>query len=80
MIHQCLINQSPNLAIAFNLYSPWAAVLAWWALADIRRGEAWFMERVTRAANPFVFWLLMASWLGLCVLMIGLDVMSLKEL
>ena len=37
------------------------------------------MEPVTRAANPYVYWLIIVSWLGLSALMVGLDVVTLRS-
>ncbi|MEM7406457.1 MAG: hypothetical protein AAF458_14255 [Pseudomonadota bacterium] len=61
------------VSVVTGLYTPWALVLLWWAVGDLQRGETWFLETVRRDANPWVYALLLGSWLVLGVLMIGLD-------
>ncbi|HAI63907.1 MAG TPA: hypothetical protein DDY35_11365 [Acidimicrobiaceae bacterium] len=69
-----------RLAVA-GLVVLWAAALAgqvWvfallflgWAAYDVWAGESHFIQRVTRAEHPVVFWSIVASWVAMSILWI----------
>jgi hypothetical protein len=47
----------------------------YWAVPSLRSGEAFFIERIRRAANPVHFWLINLTWVGFGVRTFYTDVM-----
>lgn len=66
------------LSIGTSLYTPWALLMLWWSITDIRRGQTWLIETVCRNANPVVFWALLATWFALAALLLGLDALHIE--
>lgn len=61
------------LALLLDLHSLWAMVLLIWVVADIRRGETWFMQTVLRSQAPLTYWALLATWVLFAVLLVLRD-------
>ncbi len=53
---------------------PWGVLFLWMTVESLRRGETSLVESITRAENPVVFSLTVATWFSLSVAMIVWDV------
>ena len=42
-----------------------------WAVYDVATGESNFIQRVSRRAQPFTFWLVVSTWILLSVMWIA---------
>ena len=65
------------LSLVIGLYAPWALLMLWWAVSDLRRGETWLSQPVFRSAHPAVFWIIVVTWLLLGAGLLGADARTL---
>ena len=52
------------IATYYDWYWPWGLLFMYWAVPSLMTGEAFLIERVTRAQNPILFWLITGMWVG----------------
>jgi len=43
----------------------WGIFCLFWGLENIRAKEAYFVERIERAINPVLYWIIIGIWLGM---------------
>jgi predicted enzyme related to lactoylglutathione lyase len=55
-------------AVFFGMDRLWALLFTLWVIPDLKNGETHFLERVTKAKNPILYWMIMATWIGLILL------------
>lgn len=48
----------------------WGLLFLLWVLPDLRSGQTYFVESVSRTQNPILFWVIMISWLTLSGLLL----------
>lgn len=60
-------------AIAFEQNWLWGVLLLLWTMPAINRKEAFFLEQISRRANPVLYWLLIGTWLALSLYLILAD-------
>ena len=48
----------------YEWYWPWGLLFIYWAIPSLASGEAFFVERIRRAAHPVYFWLINVMWVG----------------
>ncbi|WP_026970900.1 VOC family protein [Aliagarivorans marinus] len=53
------------VAILLDANWVWGLFFLFWVIPDIKYAETHFMERVRRQENPLLYWLIIATWLGL---------------
>ncbi|MEO0338466.1 MAG: hypothetical protein AAF242_04555 [Bacteroidota bacterium] len=51
------------IAILFNLEWIWGILFLLWVIPDIFSGVTYFIEPVTKNDNPFLYWLIIVTWL-----------------
>ena len=51
-----------GIATYFDWYWVWGLLFIYWALPSVLHGEAFLIERITRADNPILFWLITGMW------------------
>ncbi len=61
------------LAVLFDWGWAWGVLFLAWTITGIKSRETFFVERITRADNPGLYWTLIASWILLSLLLIGSD-------
>ena len=59
------------LSLVMNWQWLWGVLFIFWVIPDLMSGFTYFMEPVERKANPFVYWTIIITWIGLSVYMIG---------
>ena len=45
-------------------YWPWGLLLLYWGVLGVRDGEAFLVERISKAHNPALFWSITGMWAG----------------
>ena len=55
-------------------YWPWGLLFIYWAIPGILSGEAFLVERILRARNPILFWLITGMWVVFGVWTIYADI------
>ena len=43
----------------------WGVLLLFWVIPDIYFGHTYFIEPILRPINPFLFWIIILTWMGL---------------
>lgn len=51
------------LAVVLDLIFIWGIFFWFWAIENIRTGEAYFVERVNKEDEPVLYWVIIAIWL-----------------
>ncbi|MGI9273724.1 MAG: hypothetical protein ACR2PT_02550 [Endozoicomonas sp.] len=51
------------VAVIFEIFWLWGAIIICWAIPDIRRGHTHLFEPVSRSENPITFWLINLTWI-----------------
>ena len=52
-------------AVAVTLlgwYWPWGLLFLYWSVMNVRDGDAFLIERISRANNPVLFWSITGLW------------------
>jgi len=60
-------------AVLFDQYWVWGVLFILWTIPALRSGETFFVERLSRRANPLLFWLLVSTWIALSCYLIVAD-------
>jgi len=50
------------LAMWFNWQWVWGFIFMIWVIPDILSGVTYFMERIKKSENPFLYWTIIISW------------------
>ena len=58
------------LALFFEADLVWGVLFLLWVIPDLRSGITYFFEPIERDANPFVYWLIMMTWIVLSLWML----------
>ncbi|MEO0561563.1 MAG: VOC family protein [Chloroflexota bacterium] len=58
------------MAVALNWEWTWGLLFLMWLVPDLRRGETYFVEPISRRENPVWYWLIMGSWIWMTVYVI----------
>ena len=45
-------------------YWPWGLLFLYWGVLGVRDGEAFLVERISKARNPVLFWSITVMWCG----------------
>jgi len=64
------------LAVALNWQWIWGVFSLYWIIPDFFTGVTYFIEPVTRKENPFLYWLILITWVAFSVAMIFPSVSS----
>ena len=59
------------LAVWFNWEWAWGIVFLLWVIPDIISGVTYFMEPIHKNENPILYWVIIASWLLMCLYLLG---------
>ena len=56
-------------------YWPWGLLFLYWAALSVRDGDAFLIERISKAGNPALFWSITALWttFGLWILYVEIQ-------
>lgn len=57
----------------FDRQSVWGLLFLFWTALAVRSGETYLVECLTRRADPLLFWLLVATSIGLSVYLVVAD-------
>ncbi|MEM9273416.1 MAG: hypothetical protein AAGA80_10710 [Cyanobacteria bacterium P01_F01_bin.143] len=49
----------------------WGILFLIWIIPDFFTGVTYFIEPITKKDNPFLYWLIMISWVALSILTIA---------
>lgn len=60
------------IAVWFGWDWVWGLLFLFWVIPDLFSGVTHFMEPIFRQENPILYWLIMASWLVMCIYLIAL--------
>ena len=60
-------------AVIFGWYWVWGLLFIMWTLPALYSGQTHLVEPINRSENPVLFWLIIATWIGLSVYMIAYD-------
>ncbi len=55
------------IAIVMNWSWVWGILFLFWGVFDLLNQETYFVERITRAENPVLYWIIVITWLVLSV-------------
>jgi|GEM_PF-169110 len=61
------------VAVLFEQNWMWGVLFILWTIPALRSGETFFVEPISRRANPVLFWLIVATWIGLSVYLVVAD-------
>lgn len=61
------------VAVLFEQTWVWGALFIFWTALGLRAGETFFVETVRRRDNPILYWLIIATWIGLSLYLIATD-------
>ncbi len=59
------------LSLVMNWQWLWGVLFIFWVIPDLMSGYTHFMEPVERKANPFIYWTIILTWIGLSIYMIA---------
>ena len=45
----------------------WGVLLIYWVIPDIVIGKAYFIEPIVRANNPFLYWIIVITWIAMAI-------------
>lgn len=51
----------------------WGILCLFWGITNILAQEAYFVERILRAENPIIYWIIIAFWLILSAFYFAID-------
>ena len=43
----------------------WGVLLIYWVIPDLVSGTTHFIERIERGENPFLYWIIILTWLAM---------------
>ena len=64
-------------SLYFQWYWVWGILFLMWTIQSVRTNETYLVEEITRDEHPVVFWLIIATWMVVSVLMILIDALAL---
>ena len=59
------------VATILNWQWIWGVLFLIWIIPDFFTGVTYFIEPITKKDNPFLYWLILISWVALSVLTIA---------
>lgn len=59
------------IATILNWQWIWGVLFLIWIIPDFFTGVTYFIEPITKQDNPFLYWLIMISWVALSTLTIA---------
>ncbi|MEM9122970.1 MAG: VOC family protein [Pseudomonadota bacterium] len=60
-------------AVVFEQNWVWGLLFLLWTVPALRSGETFFVEPINRRSNPWTYWALIITWIGLSALLIAVD-------
>ena len=61
------------MVLALGMSAPWGVLILLWVAPTIHRGSIHFVEEVSRARSPLLFWCIEATWIACGVYFIWVD-------
>lgn len=54
-----------GVGLFYNWYWIWGVFLIIWAIIDLRRGQTYLLEDISKSNAPFLYWIIVTMWLVL---------------
>jgi len=64
------------IAMLLNWQWVWGVLFLMWVIPDIFTGITYFIEPVEKTSHPFLYWIIIGSWLWMSVYMIAAPIFS----
>ncbi len=56
----------------FNWPWIWGIIALFWVIPDLITGTTFFMEPISKYENPFLYWIIVITWLSMSVYFLAL--------
>lgn len=64
------------LIVLFEQDWAWGLLFLFWVVPDLKSGTTYFIEAVERRSNPWMYWAIVLTWLGLAAYMLSVEALK----